>query len=396
MRWFFALNENSPGFWEYANLIQVAVHTARRHTRLEPVCIYDGEENMLTGWLRTAGVEVVRRSTFLGAITIQIPPIARGAYLRLEIPGLCRERDWTDPFVLYTDCDVQFTADPAPQLVALRPAFLAAAPEGDSTDFVRFNSGVMLINVPAWEQELPALTDTFRQNQAESLAPPYDQALLQRHFHGRIDRLPLELNWKPYWGANPRAAIVHFHGPKPSHRPLLLNRQGPPELQRLATGDYFRACLRWDAALLDALEAVPWPDAPTAARITPGFEGFDDVSGLGVPEGPFPHLLLPIVRWGVAPATRVTFTVPPGRSARFETVFQCPHTDQVVTILFAGQVLARVPVQRVSDPHSVRVEVPAGPGCHELTLSYAQSYPQSNGDPRALAVLYRTLRICLG
>ncbi|MBJ3763921.1 hypothetical protein ILP92_14305 [Maribius pontilimi] len=26
--------------------------------------------------------------------------------------------------------------------------------------------------------------------------------------------LPLENNWKPYWGTDPDARIIHFHGPK--------------------------------------------------------------------------------------------------------------------------------------------------------------------------------------
>jgi lipopolysaccharide biosynthesis glycosyltransferase len=371
------------------------VRTARRHTQLEPVCIYDGEENALTAWLAAARVPVIRRSTFLGAITIEFPPIARGAYLRLEVPAICRERGWTDRFVLYTDCDVMFVRDVTPLLDGLAPRFLAAAPEGDRTDLVRFNSGVMLINVPAWEAELPALTDTFRRNMAEALAPPYDQALLQRHFAGRIDPLPNELNWKPYWEQNAAAAILHFHGPKPAQRPLLLNRQGPAELQRLATEQYFHACLQWDAEWLAALEDTPWPDVTTAARVEPGFEGFDQVTGLGVPEGPFPHLLMPVVRWGVAPATRLTFEVPAGQTANFEAIFQCPHTDQVVTVSLDGRELSRTPIQRVSDPTSVRLDLPVGAGRHEIALTYARSYPQSNGDPRALAVLYRALRIRL-
>ena len=150
MRWFFALNENSPGFWDYVNLVQVAVHTARKHTTLDPVCIYDGEENELTAWLQAATVTVIRRTTFLSGITLQLCPIARGAFLRFEIPGICRERGWTDEFALYTDCDVMFQRDVVPLLRPLRPRFFAAAPESDQTSS-QMNSGVMLMNVPAWE-----------------------------------------------------------------------------------------------------------------------------------------------------------------------------------------------------------------------------------------------------
>lgn len=395
MRWFFALNENSPGFWEYANLIQVAVHSARQHTTLTPICIYDGEENALTVWLRSAGVTILRRSTFLGVITVHFSPIARGAYLRLEIPAICREHGWTDRFVLYTDCDVMFQRDVASRLDSLSPRFLAVAPESDRDDLVRFNSGVMLINVPAWEAELPALTNTFRQHMDEALAPPYDQALLQRHFAGRVDVLPIELNWKAYWPENLTAPVIHFHGPKPAQKYLVLNGRAPAGLQTLASPAYFRACQRWDATLLDALEKIPMPPDPNFRRVEPGFEGFDDVTGLGVPEGPFPLIMLPVLRWGLAPATEITFTVPPGKRAEFEAKFQCPHTEQVVTVSLGDRELARAPVLRVSDPQALVVNLPAGPGQHRLRLTYAQGYPQGSGDSRVLAVAFHTLRIVL-
>ena len=51
------------------------------------------------------------------------------------------------------------------------------------------------------------------------------------------DDLPLELNWKPYWGENERASVVHFHGLKPTLRadlaagtllPAIAALDGPP------------------------------------------------------------------------------------------------------------------------------------------------------------------------
>ena len=30
-----------------------------------------------------------------------------------------------------------------------------------------------------------------------------------------LNKLPLEYNWKPYWGINNEAKIIHFHGIKP-------------------------------------------------------------------------------------------------------------------------------------------------------------------------------------
>ena len=59
MKWFFALNDSSPAFDYYAGMVQVAVLTARKHTTLEPVFIYDGSENRLTDWLADRQVRLV-------------------------------------------------------------------------------------------------------------------------------------------------------------------------------------------------------------------------------------------------------------------------------------------------------------------------------------------------
>ena len=394
MRWFFALNENSPGFWDYANLVQVAVSTARRHTALEPVCIYDGGESALTAWLRAAGVRIFFRRTFVAEIAPGLSAIARGAYLRLEIPALCQEQGWTDEFALYTDCDVMFRAGAEPALAALRPKYFAVAPESDRADFTDFNSGVMLLNVPALAAELPALTGTIRANLAVCLAPPYDQRALQLHFAGRAEPLPLPLNWKPWWGDDPAAAIVHFHGPKPAQKYLLLNHRAPAELLARATPDFFIWCRHWDDELLAALAAHPWPESAPRAQVAPGFGGFpeENATGLGASEGPFPELMLPVVRWGFAPQTEILFSLAPGESCRLEADFHCPYADQVLTLAFDGRELARVRVERVSDPQPLVLELPAAPGPHRLALAYARNFA-SPGDPRPLALLFRALRI---
>ena len=51
--------------------------------------------------------------------------------------------------------------------------------------FAHFNSGVMWINIAGLAAEQSALRDTIRTHLAEAIAPPYDQAALQRHFAGR-------------------------------------------------------------------------------------------------------------------------------------------------------------------------------------------------------------------
>jgi len=392
MRWFFALNEASASFWDYANLVQVAVHSARQRTSLQPVCLYDGADNALTAWLESVDVPVIRRRTFLHKWVADLAPIPRGAYLRLEIPVVCRERGWDDAYALYTDCDVVFLRDPGAALAALQPAFFAAAPEHDRTDFTRFNSGVMWINLAGLAGEQAALESTLRAHLAEAIAPPYDQAALQRHFAGRVDPLPPTLNWKPYWGPSDNAFILHFHGPKPALRYHTLNGRVPDYIRPLATPDFYRACVAWDELLIDALAQHPWPDQP-ASGIRDGFDSIANATGLGDPEGPFPEHHLPVMRWGIAPQTTLTFDAQPDQSLRFEAVFESAHPGQAVSVCLDDRELAHVALTRLSDPHGLALDLPPLDGLHRIDLHYALALRPNRADPRELGVQFRALRV---
>lgn len=392
MRWFFALNEASTSFWDYANLVQVAVHSARRHTTLTPVCLYDGNDNALTAWLEAADVTIIRRRTFLHEWVTDLAPIPRGAYLRLEIPEVCRDRGWTDDYVLYTDCDVVFTTDPAPTLARIKPELFAAAPESDQSDFVHFNSGVMWINVGGFAREQNALRETIRTHLSEAITPPYDQAALQRHFAGRVTPLPVEFNWKPYWGPHDDALILHFHGPKPAQKYLALNQRLPVGLTRWVGPAYYEACRLWDTLLIAALTQTPWTDeiADRAA------EGFDSIAaattGLGDPEGPHPEVNLPLVRWGLAPLTRLEFDGSP-QPLRLEAVLQSPEADQAVSIYLDQKKLTHVALSRLNDPYAINLDLGLLPGRHTIEFQYGRAIQPAPPDPRQLGVLFRTLRV---
>ena len=43
----------------------------------------------------------------------------------------------------------------------------------------------------------------------------FDQGYLFEVSARQYEKLPIEFNWKPYWGYNPDARILHFHGIKP-------------------------------------------------------------------------------------------------------------------------------------------------------------------------------------
>lgn len=220
-KWFFALSEASLDHrdHDWVTLIRTAVASALERTTLQPHFIYDGGESSFTHELRAMGVTVIHhRVTFYDTIAARraelgphLDPmylaVAAGAFLRVEIPLLEQQ----DEFVIYTDCDTMFLRDPPVQ--DHRPDYFACAPQRDQNDFVTMNSGVMIMNLPALRRDLPEFTQYIGEHFNSFSA--FDQDAYQRYYMGRYDPLPTSFNWKPYWGSNPAAQIVHFHGPKP-------------------------------------------------------------------------------------------------------------------------------------------------------------------------------------
>ncbi|UUX49981.1 hypothetical protein NUH88_21655 [Nisaea acidiphila] len=211
MNWYFCCNEE--GLSKYETSIRIAVASARRNTSLKPKIVYDGGRNELTGWLESQGVEIIEARTPLYEDILKQEDrpgyrrrIAHGVYLRFEVANF--EKD--EPFCLYTDSDVMFLSDPARG--DLHPTTFAAAPEMDPHDWSYFNSGVMLMNVACFRGEYDALMEYSRKRLGQTIA--YDQGALNEFFKDNWDRLPITWNWKPYWGLNDEAVVLHFHGPK--------------------------------------------------------------------------------------------------------------------------------------------------------------------------------------
>jgi hypothetical protein len=215
MKWYFGYNQDTER--TQFHLVQMALATARRNTNLRPYCIISGRPSACADWLRQQGVVVYFRDSALlpefqkykAAKPSYDLLSAKGAYLRFEIPDLEQE----DDYVLYTDTDVIFNSIDG--LETFRPRILAIAPEVDPQDWIRPNSGVIVINVPALRNHITPLRSFIRQHLPD--LDVHDQSAIWRFFEGQWDRLPLEYNWKPYWGYCSNAKIVHWHGPKPFH-----------------------------------------------------------------------------------------------------------------------------------------------------------------------------------
>ena len=262
MHWFFALTEASTAFRQYAEMIMVAVHTARTHTSLVPHCIYDGNANEFTEWLTKRDVRILPHRSFvadqLAALgerkgNPHLGAALAGAFSRVELPDLVTSLRSPDR-ILYTDCDVMFLADVVPELQTAACEHFAVAPESVQNDYVNMNTGVMLMNTRRLRQSLPAFRDYIIANLEALERESWDEAAYRWFYRDGDaplwDRLPPELNWKPYWGESDGAKIVHFHGPKPYQRPYIDSHW--PELKPLTSGAYHPLCDEFERLLREA------------------------------------------------------------------------------------------------------------------------------------------------
>lgn len=243
MKWFFAINEASPGFEIYSQMIKVAVYTAQQNTSLEPYCIYDGKDNEFTDWLQKNGVKIIyHRIPHYEKLQTQYPlyaTVAFGAFLRIEIPKIVEIYEILDEYVLYTDCDVMFFHDVVDYLQGVTCEYLAATPEHDPNNWEYFNSGVLYMNVKNLQKTQKEFDDFIDQNFEQILHLAYDQGAYNLFFKDKWERLDIQLNWKSYWHFSPEAKIIHFHGPKPTQAEEIKNQIAPASSMLLANGFYW-------------------------------------------------------------------------------------------------------------------------------------------------------------
>lgn len=222
MKCYFALTAPNDDTSPYVDMLEVALKSAHLHTSLKIVVLYDGPKgNRCWEIVQKYGAEVIEHTFSHRQYTDKIYSYencgyhvdvdkAAGAYMRLDIPWV--EKD--DDYVMYADIDVLFLKDIKMEDLP-KPRFLAACSEFEKSEDLSayFNSGVMVMNVKNMRTYCSAIFESLKQG-----APPYrvmDQDHLNIHCANVREWLPFEYNWKPYWGINPDAAIIHFHGMKP-------------------------------------------------------------------------------------------------------------------------------------------------------------------------------------
>jgi len=275
MRWFFALNFECTKFSDYAEMAQVAVWSAQRHTKLKPHFLYHGDDDPpLLNWMTRHGVEVWRcRSRFYEELcslerelhNSDARTCGGGAYLRVEIVDLLAGHGISDPYILYTDCDVIFRQDPEPYLQAQPCRFIACGPESMRSTPIDINTGVLLMHIARLREVNAEFLEFTRSQLRRSVKTAFDQNAYREFFGGPLPEgssagargwnvLPDELNWKPYWGENPDAVVVHFHGPKPFQREMPATAPEYNVLKPFRKGAYAQMTGEW-LGLLDEVRA---------------------------------------------------------------------------------------------------------------------------------------------
>ena len=223
MKWYFAME--SVGCKKYLPYIRAAVISCRERTTLTPICLwYDRNKDIpedIAGFFNKYDVKLIHHEARVYRTALQqaidVTHFTSGIFLRFDIPLIEKQ----DQYVLYTDCDVMFMSDV--DLSGLKPRFFAAAPEFVKDYWGYFNSGVMVMNIEEMRRTSTELLIATIARFRSGFGVGHDQNDLNSFYFDNWDRLPLEYNWKPYWGVSAEAVIVHFHGPKPDDFWLTIN-----------------------------------------------------------------------------------------------------------------------------------------------------------------------------
>ena len=257
MLWFSAMHEsekqcNGAKWHRYDIDYSIALNSAFLNARdsLQPVLILgrymnsnenSTEPKKFGRWAEERGVKVIYspRLSFQDDVNKGLPHYFKtkekehlqGPFIRLDIPQFIKEHNLFDipgvckNHVFYTDPDVIF-ANNITQLDLqilvhkMDQAILMYGRETMKYPHIN-NTGVMVMNVDKFEQEFPRILDYGKQAKH---FPKHDQDLLNMYQQRKRNRikfslLPMQYNWKPYWGLEPspfsQVKVIHMHGPKP-------------------------------------------------------------------------------------------------------------------------------------------------------------------------------------
>ncbi|MEX0918986.1 MAG: hypothetical protein WDZ85_03435 [Candidatus Paceibacterota bacterium] len=161
-----------------------------------------------------------------------------GTYLRTEIANAFDYYGVKDRYTLFVDVDTMILNEI--DLDDVETSYFAASPDWDISDWSSVGTGVMLINIERMKRDYPKLVQHLIKHNFDFAFDgngPCSQGAWNTFFRGKWDRLDPLYDWKPWWGFNPEAKVVHFSGPKPKEIPRLLvdqtNKKGKSESEEI-------------------------------------------------------------------------------------------------------------------------------------------------------------------
>ena len=206
--WVMCVNDHQA---EYKRMCLVALQSAKSFAcHVDRYVVYDGQDPLFVQLLSQMDPKVTLiRHVFSLKDEIKSDVVC-ATLLRAYIPVLLNPDKYT--YYLYTDVDVVWQRDPMPFLTQLRPSKFMASPEElkAGPNKTAFNPGVMLCNAAYMRQNYGQLCDFLRQNE-------FKLSALNEFYDLDYSRLDPWCNWRPYWGLQSQAYLIHFQGPKAHH-----------------------------------------------------------------------------------------------------------------------------------------------------------------------------------
>lgn len=230
--WYFCLSQGTKNRHnhDWLTMAKVAVRSCKKYTTLQPNLLYTGTQDDVTEALEREGVNVIYHTSSLQNELYRkyknneiVYNIALGAFLRFEIPVITG-----DHYALYADTDIIFNSGLSFNSELNKINNFLAAPQMSQDDYDNdMNSGVLLMNLEHMRSIYFELIDFAKTEIKNNAGDILDQDILRLFFpRNKRSDLPAIYNWKPYWGFNLEAAIIHFHGPKPMHIKKILFSDG--------------------------------------------------------------------------------------------------------------------------------------------------------------------------
>jgi lipopolysaccharide biosynthesis glycosyltransferase len=200
-------------------LLEVSVMSALKNTNFDIFVIFDGKKEELESKL-PKDINIIEHrhrcyDTFKNSG--RDLKTASSTFLRTEIPFLMKKLGLDDEYCLYTDYDVIFMEGDYSKLEKIKPKYFSACPENNQNNWSYINAGVMLMNIKQFSEDDENNINFIKNNFNKDIFKDrgYDQPILNHIYKNKWDKLSLDFNWKPYWGINNEAKIIHSHGPKP-------------------------------------------------------------------------------------------------------------------------------------------------------------------------------------